>query len=930
MDCLINTFGGGDDLVHVFNAVGRIFVSDSEYFTPVGKYAMGLGATWAATKAIFKADLRDFSFNWLFPSLLAFIFLFSPKSTVWIKDEVTMSAPVKIDNIPFGIAFFSSVSSGMSYAISEMIEKHLLPVDGLSISKTGLLFGAKLVGKIRDVQIQDPILLRNTKEYMRQCYLKPYILGDIAGKKGAAQAANDIIDFLEKNPANNFGIYYHDELGGGHAFKTCKQATPLIKQALTKELNGSLLARFASAIGMSGDNQDQLKARLKLTTGEALSFLKKDQADLHSWMRQAMLLNASRESYDDWREKHSLKRLYPQLISMNATRGMFQQSISWMTAGEIAASNMPILQASFFAVIVCLIFIVFPMSMLPGGYSVLKLWITLMIWVNSWPVFFTIIHCLGLNSLAKKSAMLGDSGINILSQGGFSEIALNSYATYQLFAASVPVLAYAVLKACTHATTSLVGSFSPMGVAAGIGANSADNNLNIDNISHGGRSISQQQYAPSLSIGGGVVDDGGMRVITTGQGEQIINQPVDNLPTNYRMASTMSDSIQTQISSQQSQMTSLTNRQSDLASLENRQMLDLAEKFSRGEASIDGISLSEQESMRTALSRGFDARNGTSYREGKENSTNSSANVGFELAGSGVKTGVSATNSDSSSKEMSAAEQKAFNESLEKVKYAQRSNNISATNEEVKSLTKGLSRNYSEQQSVGQEIARTAQTIQSLQQSKSYVESNAATIDRNFNDAVLQHIVNAHPEINSKEQAARWISSHQSEADAVAKEMMSIDGGLPQKNWENSYNDGRELAAIDSHVDNMPTGSKNSLKNQYDIEAKRLEDRAVAQDVTGQEKRLSDTIKDTINSAKIIYNNDTGQLLHNRLSEGEREKAKNIKTATLPEMINDRQKLENYHQNTPNSTVFRTVGEADKRITEFTEGGAEIIEKLKK
>ena len=308
MDYVVYTFGGGDSLVQVFNAVGRIFASNNEYFTPVGKYAMALGVVWAASKAMFKGDLKEFGINWLFPSLLSFIFLFAPKSTIWVKDEVSMSAPIKVDNIPFGIAFFSAMSSGISYSISGMLEKHLLPVDGLSIRKTGLLFGAKLVGKIREVQIQDPITLRNTKEYMRQCFIKPYILGNIAGKKGAAIAANDIIDFLEKNPANNFGIYYHDTLAASNAFKPCKQATPLIKLALAKELNDGLLTRFATALGMTGDNQEQLKQRLKLLTGDALSYLQKDQADIHSWMKQAMLLNANRESYDDWREKHSLKR----------------------------------------------------------------------------------------------------------------------------------------------------------------------------------------------------------------------------------------------------------------------------------------------------------------------------------------------------------------------------------------------------------------------------------------------------------------------------------------------------------------------------------------------------------------------------------------------------------------------------------------------
>ena len=470
MDYMVYTFGGGDILVQVFNAIGRVFASNSEYLTPVGKFAMTAGAIWAGSKALLKGDLAGFSFGWLMPSFLAFTLLFAPKASVWVKDEVSMSAPVKIDNIPIGIALFSSLSSKVSFELSQMLEKHLLPLDaGLSVKNTGIMFGAKAAGKIRDVQIQNPTTLRNTKEYMRQCFMKPYIIGDLLGKKGLAQTSDDIIAFIEANSPMNFGIYYRDPVTNVNSFKTCKQATPLIKAALSKDIGDGLLTSFAIAIGIQSDQTAMLKPRLKAMTEDTLKYLKKDQSDIHDWMKQAMLLNANRESYDDWREKHSLNRIYPELVAMNATRGMFQQSFGWLTAGEMAANMMPILQSTFFSIIICLIFIVFPMAMLPAGTVILKTWIMLMIWVNSWPVFFTIIHCLGMMALAGKSAGLGDGGMSILSQGSFSEITLNTYATYQMFAASVPILAYAVLKGCAHATTALAGSFSSGQVASSLG-----------------------------------------------------------------------------------------------------------------------------------------------------------------------------------------------------------------------------------------------------------------------------------------------------------------------------------------------------------------------------------------------------------------------------------------------------------------------------
>ncbi|KJW07330.1 putative traG protein, partial [Orientia tsutsugamushi str. UT144] len=149
---------------------------------------------------------------------------------------------------------FASLSSQTSYFVSKMLENHLLPAyEGLSSRKTGIMFGAKAVAKIRDVQIHDPVTLTNTKEFLRQCFMKPYIIGNILGKKAAAQQTNDIIGFIEQNIPNNFGIYYREPSNLAISFKSCRQATPLIKAAIHKELNEGLLTKFAAAIGVQSD-----------------------------------------------------------------------------------------------------------------------------------------------------------------------------------------------------------------------------------------------------------------------------------------------------------------------------------------------------------------------------------------------------------------------------------------------------------------------------------------------------------------------------------------------------------------------------------------------------------------------------------------------------------------------------------------------------
>ncbi|SPR14055.1 conjugal transfer protein TraG [Orientia tsutsugamushi] len=805
MDYVIYTFGGGDLLWHVFNGIGRVFASNSEYFTPVGHLALTIGGIWAATRAIFRGNIGIFAMEWFFPSIFIFTLLFAPKATVWLKDEVSMSAPVKVDNIPIGIAMFASLSSQTSYFVSKMLENHLLPAyEGLSSRKTGIMFGAKAVAKIRDVQIHDPVTLTNTKEFLRQCFMKPYIIGNILGKKAAAQQTNDIIGFIEQNIPNNFGIYYREPSNLGISFKTCRQATPLIKAAIHKELNEGLLTNFAAAIGVQSDQSHMLSQRLKVMTGDTLKYLQREQQDIHEWMKQAMLLNANRESYDDWREKFSLSRIYPNLVSMHAIRGLFQKSFSYLVAGEMAAHMMPILQSVFFAVVVSMIFIVFPMGLLPGGYNILKTWILLIIWVSSWPVFFTIIHCLGMISLSSKSGAFGsDYGLNMLSQGSFAEMILYSYATFQMLASSIPMLSWGVLKACAHATANLASQFSPIQVASSLGSNIVDNNLSMDNYSIGNRTISQQNLAPSLDMSASI-NDGSIKVTTTDDGRQIINKNVDLLLDNYRSSALLQSGYQNQFIRSQSNLDSLTKKESNLISTGNSMAMEIAEKLTHDEALYIGLTESEYQALQkvSSDSESFSQHTGSSHS--KSTSTSASAGVGAVFA----QVRVEGKNQNEQNESISANQQQSHSKALSKIQSAVQEGKFSSTNSEVHSLSENLNANLSEQQSIGQEIAKTKQEMEQLSYSMNYVSQNSITIDRNINELVLNEIIAQNPEIRSKEQAARWAKDHSAEAEKIAFEVAQINNEVP-KNL-NDFNDDNFL-------------NKQKLKAYFDANAEQLE-----------------------------------------------------------------------------------------------------------
>ncbi|KJW05855.1 conjugative transfer TraG domain protein [Orientia tsutsugamushi str. UT144] len=129
----------------------------------------------------------------------------------------------------------------------------------------------------------------------------------------------------------------------------------------------------------------------------------------------------------------------------------------------------------------------------------------------------------------------------------------------------------------------------------------------------------------------------------------------------------------------------------------------------------------------------------------------------LELVGWGINTTVSGEHKHNNEQGNSASHQQSYNEAVSKIQSAVKEGRFSTTNSDVRSLSENLNANLSEQQSIGQEIAKTKQEMEQLSYSMNYVSQNSITIDRNINELVLNEIIAQNPEIRSKEQAARWI-----------------------------------------------------------------------------------------------------------------------------------------------------------------------------
>lgn len=815
---IIYTYGGQGELVaQIFNGIARIFGTNSEYFTVVGKFAMSLGAIWAATRAIFNTNIGMFGKEWFFPVFLSFTFLFTPKSNVLIIDQAS-NHQYSVDNIPVAIALFSSLPSGLSHYLAYEIEEEMKIAGSSKSSKNGLMFGAKLLSKLKNIKVQDPMLLNNAKEFNKQCFIRPWIMGNLLGKRQEAETTKDIIGFLRENKAKHFGFYKKNESGESE-FKPCAIATDEILNQIEKEAKSlGLLGNLGLALGGTEKTQEELARRVVETGNDALKKLSYESQDIHNWVKQSMMLNIYRESLDDWREGVGFQRIWPELLSMNATRGMYQQSIGWMIAGEMASEFLPLLQTIVFLLVISSIFIVFPMSMLPGGYEILKIWIKSMIWVHTWPIFFAIINCLSMSILSLRvSSMKAGFGMDKLTQGGFSDMLIHSYSITQMIGASIPIFSWMLISKSGHAFSNMVERMSPLSSAASIGSSTVDNTLNMDNISMGNRQYSQSSLGPNLDMSS-TLNTGAMRVIQSSDGREFLQENQSKLLNNLAGNMALTNSLRNSYSNQASNMQNLQTRKSSLLSRQESQTWDLVDAWREGA----DMSKAENQNISEHMNRVAQYRQALSETDSnrKDKSTGSTKNLGVDvslglpmvslggkLSASG---GIHINNTETVGHEHSKISSEEYQKSLSAVQAFSKSHEIKDSSGKTSSASNTLNNTMNEIEQVSRDISSTAQTMQSIQREISNAESYGTTMNQNLNDEVLDKVRRDNGFV-SKNEAAEYLNAHPKEIYEIAKQ-------LNEKNYGNSIKNSilSEGSNLNRNVNNQISGEEINYKQEKD------------------------------------------------------------------------------------------------------------------
>jgi conjugal transfer mating pair stabilization protein TraG len=582
--------------------------------------------------------------------------------------------------------------------------------------------------------------------------------------------------------------------------------------------------------------------------------------------------------------------------------------------GEMSEAMIPAAaQPTMLALVVMLFVIILPFAMLPGGWVFINTGIKLMIWVCTWPVFYTIIHAIAMIKLKDSIGGWGLSGLSAIGQAGFTELIMMKYATVQSLISATPLISFAIVFGSPYALSSIAGGLANTNTAMPIGGAMADGNLQMKQTSYDNTTKGQHNVSPTLLMGSSVVDgansvkmgqDGG-NVILTEQGTQLIN----NHTGTEGQTATVGDSY----NRAQSDLASLTDRHSKISNLTEAQSIDFAKSLVNGTVQSDNISDADIASMKQVIGDGKTLTQGTDITKGQSTGTQSNVTAGASFWGSGVSTGTNAANTEDIRKNLSEQDRQTYDNFMEKSKTIAKNQNFTTNNSQDQKLGESLGSNLTKQESIGKEIAKTTQDVETYGNQLSYLQHNSGAINSNLNDAFLNEVMARHPELTSKAHAQRWVTNHPEEAKAIGQDVVRVNDPLKTPEYQAYVSRIQKNAPS---VQNMEIPTEDSLKSKYEQNAQNIREQAVVKDVTGEEKPLKEVVSNAVNNPNLKYNKPVEETLKNNLNseqlkivqnlENERVQGDDSKSSKVMDRVNKGK--ESFDSLTGKHTGLRVLG----------------------
>ncbi len=468
-------YWNGAQLRDLFEAV--VAITSGPSYQGLIKSAVLAGFLVTLTTALFRWQGMAAK-TFLFAVVLFYSLLLIPKTDLSIHDERAGTVHV-VQNVPFGIGFFASVTSRIGHFLTTGFESAFALPDAEKFSKFGMVYPQRAVSVLQGIGTVTPLGRRKVNRFVADC-LTPELTDNPAKVNALAQSS----DLWATVTASGWLNPARSTLNENGEVKRCDEAAV----ELETFLNGSELDEIKKKLGalLTPDRADPAHA-IMTSLPHAESLLLGLSRSLDSSLKHSIMLQAIPEGVS------SIAQLSgsPLSLAVNLAKaqGNLASEISYRTMSEIAKVSLPKIRNCIEFVIIAAFPLVFILIIAAGSNAGL---IFLLIWVQLWAPLYAVANYLLIsvdsNPMNRIIAEYGGNSlmaVDLIRQTGASSQAMAGYLML-----AIPMLALAIAKGSDYAAAALVGGLMGPAQSASQGlsgqlssGNFSSGNISIGNVS---------------------------------------------------------------------------------------------------------------------------------------------------------------------------------------------------------------------------------------------------------------------------------------------------------------------------------------------------------------------------------------------------------------------------------------------------------------
>jgi conjugal transfer mating pair stabilization protein TraG len=487
----IYAYFNSQEIAGVLNAVVNLLGAGNDYLTLVKIFAI-IGVFMACCIGFVRARGEDAG---VYVVALALFYggLFIPRASVMIEEVSGGGAPIPVDNVPLGLAFFASTTSHIGHWLTRVSETFFsLPDPTMQFSQHGLMGGARAMRMAQSTSVPDPILAQNITNFMRDCVNPELLINPSA--IGPLMKSNDIwaaINGLSLINPGRMAVLIKNNSG---IAEPCDVVRADLNSSISSAANSEFM-RIARMVNPhvpcppTGAACPQAQALLGALLPATESLIQVTSATVQDAIMQRMMINALNDTTSN------LSQIMNDPAAAQAALGSAiaasNANSSYAVMARIGQETLPMIRNAIELVIIGIFPIAFLLVIVAGakGGTVLKTYVMGMFWVQLWAPLYAIVNYVGSMSAARsmRASMEGIDGIAIQNAAALLNTTISMEAIAGMLTIIVPMIAFAVVKGGEVAMSGIASSI--MGPATTAAQKSGEQvgsgNVSLGNTSWG-------------------------------------------------------------------------------------------------------------------------------------------------------------------------------------------------------------------------------------------------------------------------------------------------------------------------------------------------------------------------------------------------------------------------------------------------------------